>query len=400
MHKSYNEIAEFLQQKNFHAYIDKLAQKYKNKKIILYGAGLTFDVINDNYDLSKLNITAISDLKFNDNEQYNGYKTLSPEGIFKNKPDIVLITMFYSNTAQSFFETQLFPKFGKFKYSPLINFSFFDSLKIYSSPVEIKVSVITICYNNEADIEDTIKSVINQAYPNVEYIIIDGASCDDTLNIIKKYSDKVNKLISEPDSGIYNAMNKGIKSATGDFIIFMNAGDAFYSDDVLEKASVYLEKHHNCVFFGDPEFVDQRSKEWLYSHRDIDQPTLYNSLICHQCIFYKKTVFDEYGLYDEKYPIYADHDLNLKLLIKNKCRPRYLPFPVAKFKLGGVSTSKEYLAIRSEEKKSVLDKYFTSHDLNMFKILFAIEKTIFNYKLRKYFRKFFCFLFGYGIKKD
>lgn len=113
-----------------------------------------------------------------------------------------------------------------------------------------KISVVTVCYNAADEIETTIKSVINQSYPNIEYLIIDGGSTDGTVDIIKKFSDKIAFWVSEKDKGIYDAMNKGIKIASGDFINFMNAGDYFYSDTTVEEA-VKRFPNHTDVIFGD-----------------------------------------------------------------------------------------------------------------------------------------------------
>ena len=107
---------------------------------------------------------------------------------------------------------------------------------------EIVFSVVTIVYNGEKDIERTIQSVLNQTYPHVEYIVIDGASRDNTMEIVRKYQDKIQTIVSEPDNGIYNAMNKGLAKATGDFVIYCNSGDGFASTDVLERIANEMKR--------------------------------------------------------------------------------------------------------------------------------------------------------------
>ena len=106
--------------------------------------------------------------------------------------------------------------------------------------IQPKISVVTVCYNAVNDIEKTILSVINQTYPNIEYLIIDGGSTDGTMDIVNKYKDKIDVIVSEPDKGIYDAMNKGIDRATGDWINFMNAGDCFFEKETVNSVFIYL----------------------------------------------------------------------------------------------------------------------------------------------------------------
>lgn len=117
--------------------------------------------------------------------------------------------------------------------------------------IQPKISVVTVCYNAVNDIEKTILSVINQTYPNVEYLIIDGGSTDGTMDVVNRYKDKIDVIVSEPDKGIYDAMNKGIDKATGEWINFMNAGDCFYKDSVLESIKFAFKGDNVNVIYGD-----------------------------------------------------------------------------------------------------------------------------------------------------
>lgn len=129
MYKSYEEITEYLKKKGFQKRIDKLAKKYKDKNIILYGAGLTFDAITNNFDISKLNIIGLSDIKFKDNDEYKGYKTIDVTSIIANKPDIVLVAVHEIDIVEDYFQNNLFNNYGKFKYESFIKFSFIDLIK-------------------------------------------------------------------------------------------------------------------------------------------------------------------------------------------------------------------------------------------------------------------------------
>jgi hypothetical protein len=126
---SNDELVKFLVQKKFQKRIDELAQKYKNKKVMIYGVGKAFEVIAENYDLSKLNIIGLADLKFQDGGEFHGYPTFAYDTFLKQNPDVVLIGMVLSNMAKDFFEDELYEQYGKFKSEPLIEFSLFEKIK-------------------------------------------------------------------------------------------------------------------------------------------------------------------------------------------------------------------------------------------------------------------------------
>ena len=148
-----------------------------------------------------------------------------------------------------------------------------------------KISIITVCYNAEKVIENTILSVINQEYNNYEYIIIDGNSKDNTTEIIKKYSNRITYWISEADNGIYHAMNKGIKKSSGDYLIFMNAGDTFYNNKVL--AEIFSENQSKDIISGIA--LTGNEKKWLPAKEiDLCLMYFYTTGLCHQATFIKK----------------------------------------------------------------------------------------------------------------
>ena len=125
----------------------------------------------------------------------------------------------------------------------------------------MKVSIITVSFNAENTIEDSIKSVLAQAYPDIEYIIIDGKSTDKTVDIIEKYRGKIHYFISEPDYGIFNAMNKGIKAATGDILYFLNTNDYIFDEKVIEDVVKFFQKTKATMIFGDMSFIDDNGLE-------------------------------------------------------------------------------------------------------------------------------------------
>lgn len=172
-----------------------------------------------------------------------------------------------------------------------------------------KFSIITVCYNSSATISETIASVLGQTYRDLEYIVVDGKSSDGTVDILTGIKDERMKFVSEKDSGIYNAMNKGLRMASGDYLIFLGADDTFFDNKVLERVAAKLPKN-NSIVYGDI-MLKTRQKlyngpftRWTWGHRNIS----------HQSIFYPRAVYTQYQ-YDEKYRCVADWDYNLRLLI-------------------------------------------------------------------------------------
>ena len=152
----------------------------------------------------------------------------------------------------------------------------------------MKISIITVCKNAVDSIEDTLLSLYGQTYNNIEHIVIDGASTDGTLEILNKYQDKIAYFVSESDSGIYNAMNKGIKAATGDFLLFLNANDTFYCVDVLEKVSNALIENPDAKYlFGDVNYISEDgTQSEVQKYNEVKNDIYFvNRNICHQSIF-------------------------------------------------------------------------------------------------------------------
>ena len=180
-------------------------------------------------------------------------------------------------------------------------------------------SIITITYNAERWLERTILSVLSQSYPDIEYILIDGASKDKTLSIIDRYKDHIAKVTSEPDKGLYDAMNKGIRLATGDYLCFLNAGDSFHEDDTLQQMVHTLPGSElPDVMYGETALVDKEGH--FVRMRRLSAPKMLTwksfrqgMLVCHQAFFAKRTLVEPYNL---KYRFSADFDWCIRIMKK------------------------------------------------------------------------------------
>ena len=184
-----------------------------------------------------------------------------------------------------------------------------------------KFSVITVCYNAEATIEDTIQSVISQTYHHVEYIIVDGASKDRTMDIVNRYREHIAIIVSERDKGLYDAMNKGISLATGDYLCFLNAGDSFHEDDTLQQMvhSIHTPQLPD-VLYGETELVDHEGHFLRMRRLSAPEVLTWKSfrqgmLVCHQAFFPRRDLVMPYDL---RYRFSADFDWCIKIMKKSK----------------------------------------------------------------------------------
>ena len=181
-------------------------------------------------------------------------------------------------------------------------------------------SVITVTYNAAAVIEDTIQSVIAQTYHHVEYIIVDGASKDHTLDIVRRYQDHIARIVSEPDRGLYDAMNKGMAMATGDYLCFLNAGDSFHEDDTLLQVVHSLAPHETLpdVIYGETDLVDSEGHFVRKRRLSVPETLTWKSfrqgmLVCHQAFFARRALAEPYDL---AYRFSADFDWCIRVMKK------------------------------------------------------------------------------------
>lgn len=199
------------------------------------------------------------------------------------------------------------------------------------------ISIITVCYNSVKTLEETIQSVIKQTYSNIEYIIIDGGSTDGTVDIIKKYEDKIAYWVSEPDKGIYDAMNKGIGKTKGDYIYFLGSDDYLYNDNVLKKVSEFIAEHNDGnVFCGQILVLDRElGIEIKHGQPFTLDDVLVGYMSPHQGMFVKRELLKKY-LFNTEYKLSADFDFFLKTQL-NREKTYYLNNIIAFFSLGGSS---------------------------------------------------------------
>lgn len=250
----------------------------------------------------------------------------------------------------------------------------------------MQISVITVCLNTKDTIEETLLSIFNQTFKDIEIIVIDGASKDGTLEIIDKYKDKITHFVSESDNGIYDAMNKGIKLATGDFICFLNAGDTFYDTSIFEKVEKKLIQNPECKFiFGDAEYISKENSK-IVSYENIkNEFSIIFDNICHQSIFYHKSLFEQFGLFSQDFKIYADWDFNINCLAKNKVKAMYLPLTICKFQLGGTCSNHESKKICKREKQLLIEKYYSEY--KCFIIMNDFFRSHFGFIYKSFFKK-------------
>lgn len=208
----------------------------------------------------------------------------------------------------------------------------------------MKVSIVTAVYNNNLTIDKVINSVASQSYPDIEYIVIDGNSNDGTLDILKARKDDIHILISEPDKGIYDAMNKGIKQATGDIIGIINSDDFFYDNNVIERVveSFKLDSsvqavYSNIVFINN--HVEQKTIRYYSSQLFRPWMFRFGFQPAHPTFYVKREVFDQYGFYRTDLKIAGDFELLLRFLVKYKIKYKYIKDVWVKMRIGGVSTS-------------------------------------------------------------
>ncbi|RAU83281.1 glycosyltransferase family 2 protein [Pontibacter arcticus] len=205
----------------------------------------------------------------------------------------------------------------------------------------MKVSIITIVYNNRDTIADAIDSVLAQTYPNIEYIVVDGLSKDGTIDIIKGYGDRISTFVSEKDAGLYDALNKGVRLATGDVIGFLHSDDIFYNDNAVASVVEAFAQNKTNSIYADLVYVDRQNpdkviRNWKsgeYRHSSFKN----GWMPPHPTFYVKKEIYQKLGLYNTTFKSAADYELMLRYLYKHKISTAYLPEYLVRMRVGGKS---------------------------------------------------------------
>lgn len=240
----------------------------------------------------------------------------------------------------------------------------------------MKISIITVCFNSAKTIEGTIKTVAGQTYPDIEYIIIDGGSTDDTLSILNNYNEIINILVSEPDDGLYDAMNKGINLATGDIIGLINSDDLFCDPDAIKKvAKVFkndknLESVYADLFYVNQKDVNKISRRWVTG---VQRKFKYGWHPAHPTFYIKKTIYDKFGLFDLSFRLAADFEIMLRFLDKYKISTYYLKEPLVKMRLGG-ETNKSLKNIYYQNIECL--RAFKKNEIKVVKFLYPFLRIV------------------------
>lgn len=228
----------------------------------------------------------------------------------------------------------------------------------------MKVTIITSCYNREQTIRGCIESVLSQDYPDIEYIVVDGASKDNSLSIINEYKDKISKIISEPDHGMYEAINKGIRAATGDVIGLVHSDDFLFSNQTVSHIVQRFEETHADFLYGDglfvnPENTDKVVRNWIGGTYRLWK-VRHGWLPLHPTCYIRREVMERKGLYNESYKIAADSDFLFRYLLGGELSVTYLKEYIVRMRMGGLSTDS---ARRKQMWKEDI-RLYQSHGMN------------------------------------
>jgi len=228
------------------------------------------------------------------------------------------------------------------------------------------LSIITINYNNRSGLEKTILSVVSQTFKDFEFIVIDGGSKDGSAELLNTYASAITYSVSEKDGGIYNAQNKGIKNAKGNYLLFLNSGDFLCDKHVLEN--VFLQKLDQDIIYGNMmiNWGNSTITEGIMPDT-ITKEHLFKDTLWHPVSFIKKILFDKYGMYNEKYKLVADYDFFFKVIIQHKVSTKHINVFICEFNVDGQSSKAENKLIEKQERSKVQESYLTATEIKQLK---------------------------------
>lgn len=239
----------------------------------------------------------------------------------------------------------------------------------------MRLSIITINYNNKQGLQETIDSVVSQTYKDIEWIIIDGGSTDGSRELIEENAQYFTYWCSEPDKGIYNAMNKGIGQATGEYCLFLNSGDSLYSAHTLEN--VLKEKYTQDFVYGYLINKENMKRKACFARENLTAADFFKSSLPHQATFMRKDVFDRYGLYDESCTIVSDWKFFLKTIVFENASIKYIDQPIAIFDNTGISSQKNK-KLRVAEYERTLKELFPLRILADYPYVLSLKDVLKN----------------------
>lgn len=262
-----------------------------------------------------------------------------------------------------------------------------------------KVSIITISYNNAKGLLRTIESVISQTYTDYEYIIIDGGSSDNSKQIIESFSDRITYWVSEPDKGVYHAMNKGIAVAKGEYLHFLNSGDRYAASDVLERT--FTKEYSESLLRG-IQICDYGTHQIRWENLGNREVTLYDMFVntlLHQATFIRHDMFDKYGKYDESLKIVSDWKFFFQAILGGE-KTAFLNFDIVLFEMEGISTNKSHGERHLEERRRVIKELMPRNMLSDYERLRFLESDAYIAKFIKSNRLInICFMVFHKIFK-
>jgi glycosyltransferase involved in cell wall biosynthesis len=238
------------------------------------------------------------------------------------------------------------------------------------------ISIITVCRNSEATIRDTLASVATQTYANIEYIIIDGGSTDQTLQIVKEYSKTVTQSLSENDHGIYDAMNKGIKRATGEYILFLNSDDILLNERVIEDAVKAISANHPDIVFGNMAVFNPTSGVTeLKRQKVLTRVHVFKNMPCQPSVLYRRSVFSKCGMFNTAYRIVSDFDWMTNAILRHTVSLQYIEIALIRFRTGGISSNSDS-TVHDRERLEVYQEYFSTSERVLYPFISRYFRTL------------------------